>query len=143
MSIALYAICLFSIAATPLKGISNKREARLLHKANVLVYRNMEKPLILNTKIHTLKIFLKANATTGYRWFLGKYPRKLLEPISQQYIAPTSELAGAPGLSEWTFRLNKKVSLNKVPRYFTIAFFYGRSFQTDSFVEKRIIVLTH
>jgi inhibitor of cysteine peptidase len=50
-------------------------------------------------------ITLDSNPTTGYRWQLARQmDTGLVELVNSQYIAPKTDLVGAPGHEEWHFK---------------------------------------
>jgi len=52
-----------------------------------------------------LVIKLPSNPTTGYSWSISSEPAsQTLKLISSKYIAPKSNLVGAPGQEVWLFR---------------------------------------
>ena len=54
---------------------------------------------------HEFKIKLPGNATTGYQWVLAKPPdAKLVKLLGSEYKPADSKLAGAGGVSTWTFK---------------------------------------
>jgi inhibitor of cysteine peptidase len=48
-------------------------------------------------------VTLASNITTGYQWTLAELDTSIVENTSQEYIAPDSSLAGAPGTERWEF----------------------------------------
>ncbi len=54
---------------------------------------------------HEFSLTLDSNPTTGYRWELIKpLDGSVLELLSKEYVASDTELLGASGKEEWTFR---------------------------------------
>ena len=50
-------------------------------------------------------ITLDSNPTTGYHWQIARQmDTGMVELIDSQYIAPKTDLVGAPGKEEWHFR---------------------------------------
>jgi inhibitor of cysteine peptidase len=50
-------------------------------------------------------VTLESNATTGFGWSLEEQPpARVLELVDDVYVAPDTDLAGAPGRQELTFR---------------------------------------
>lgn len=80
----------------------------------------------------TIKI--KSNATTGYSWFLTNYNSALLTPVSSKYVAPTSNIAGAPGYVEWQFSVNKAAFA--VPQLTQVSLQYLRPWSVVSNAQK-------
>ncbi len=53
----------------------------------------------------TIVLTLESNATTGYSWQLtDPVDSKVVKFISDNYVAPESNLVGAGGVEEWTFK---------------------------------------
>ncbi len=53
----------------------------------------------------TIVLTLESNATTGYSWQLADpIDTKVVELISDNYLAPQTGLVGAGGVEEWTFK---------------------------------------
>jgi inhibitor of cysteine peptidase len=54
----------------------------------------------------SFKVSLESNATTGFSWpeqaEIGN--TSIVEQTDHEYVAPTSDLMGAPGKEVWTFR---------------------------------------
>jgi inhibitor of cysteine peptidase len=70
-------------------------------------------------------ITLDSNPTTGYKWQLAKQmDTGLVGFIDSQYIAPNTNLVGAPGKEEWHF---KAVREGKA----IITFHYVRPWEKD------------
>jgi inhibitor of cysteine peptidase len=75
---------------------------------------------------------LKANATTGYQWFLEDYNPTYFTFLGYQYIAPNHtstdpnapKLVGAPGLAQFKFQVNP--SFHQGPLTSTIHLVYGQ-----------------
>ncbi len=70
------------------------------------------------------KLELKANHTTGYRWFLGQIDEHLIEPIKQVYQPDDGELMGSGGKEVWTFKVNPKAFA--FPKVMTVEMIYAR-----------------
>ena len=62
--------------------------------------------IMLKNGQKTLTIRLKANATTGYQWFLLKYDHDLLSFSHYKYMAPNTKLIGAGGAAVFTFKVD-------------------------------------
>jgi inhibitor of cysteine peptidase len=58
----------------------------------------------------SFKVSLESNATTGFSWpeqaEIGN--TAIVEQTDQEYLAPDSDLMGAPGKQVWTFKALKK-----------------------------------
>jgi inhibitor of cysteine peptidase len=54
-------------------------------------------------------ITLDSNPTTGYQWQVARQmDTGMVELIDSQYIAPKTDLVGAPGKEEWHFKAIKE-----------------------------------
>jgi inhibitor of cysteine peptidase len=57
----------------------------------------------------SLVVTLDSNASTGYSWSLAQNSDEtVLTKIEDEYIAPQTNLVGAGGKEEWTFKALKK-----------------------------------
>lgn len=93
------------------------------------IYSNAKKPIVLNSQTHEFVVSLPSNPTTGFRWYLVSYDAKLIKPISHQFIPPTNKkLMGAPGNTQWTFKVLK--AAHQVPQASTITWTYVRPWET-------------
>ena len=93
-------------------------------------FTNLAKPLYLDSKNQNLEIKLKSNPTTGYSWYLQSIDAPWLVPVSHKYVAPSSELMGAPGYELWTFKVDP--AYLKVPFYTEIELIYTRPWEVNS-----------
>jgi predicted secreted protein len=87
----------------------------------------------------SFQIRLKSNRTTGYAWYLGKCSRGI-KPSAMSYIASQTKLMGAPGMSVWTFDLNKKAL--DVPRVLKVSLVYMRPWDASTMEKKTFYVVT-
>ena len=71
--------------------------------------RNTENSKVIETNIgKSFAINLDSNPSTGYQWQIVKaLDTGLLELVDSKYIPPETNLVGAPGKEEWTFRAIK------------------------------------
>jgi inhibitor of cysteine peptidase len=54
-------------------------------------------------------ITLDSNPTTGYKWQIARQiDAGLVELVDSQFIAPKTDLVGAPGREEWHFKAIKQ-----------------------------------
>ena len=75
----------------------------------------------------TVRLTLKSNRTTGFSWYVMKYNQNLVTPISEKYMAPNSNLAGAPGYSVWTFKIAAQAFT--MPHLLQISMVYARPWE--------------
>lgn len=63
---------------------------------------------IVRKKVHTGEEFsvkLESNPTTGYSWRMALSPDPgVVQSAGDRYVAPNTEMMGAPGQEIWTFR---------------------------------------
>ena len=93
----------------------NKRQISgiLIIAVSVIVFfvlffaiRDAKNDKIVETAVgKSFTITLDSNPTTGYQWQIARQmDTGLVELIDSQYIAPETNLVGAPGKEEWHFR---------------------------------------
>lgn len=75
----------------------------------------------------TFKIFLQANPTTGYAWFIKQIDSNLIQVRHHKYVAPGSKLVGAPGYEEWKFQV--KPAIFKQNAETTVQLIYKRRWE--------------
>ncbi len=102
-------------------------KAHSVKKATGLQISNPDKAIQVTQKKPEFTITLKSNATTGYRWFIQSLNQKLLEIKNSEYIAPDSNMMGAPGYQTWSFKV--KSNGFKAPRVLKIKFVYARPWE--------------
>lgn len=88
----------------------------------------------------TATLRLESNQSTGYSWYLASYNGSRIRPVSQKFIAPSSGLAGAPGVSEWTFHVSENALL--VPQLIRVKMVYARPWDLSSAKTKNYYFLT-
>ena len=87
--------------------------------------------MTVSAKQQDFTIKMRANPTTGYRWFLQSYDKSLLKAVSYQYVASKNpKLIGAPGTAVFTFAPTQEAFA--VPQSTTITFEYARSWMPKS-----------
>jgi inhibitor of cysteine peptidase len=70
-------------------------------------------------------VTLDSNPTTGYQWQIARQmDTGLVELIDSRYIAPKTDLVGAPGHEEWHFKTIKEGKA-------IISFEYARPWEKD------------
>jgi predicted secreted protein len=72
--------------------------------------RSAKNDNIIETTVDmSFTIILDSNPTTGYQWQIAKQmDTGLVELIDSWYIAPETDLVGAPGHEEWRFKAVKE-----------------------------------
>jgi len=81
----------------------------------------------------TLTIKLKGNATTGYRWILDKYNKKLVRFIDVNYVVDNNKLLGSGGTWVTNFRILK-------PGKSEIRFIYKRPWEKEKLPSEKFFV---
>lgn len=101
-----------------------------------------DKPIVISGKQQTFNIELKANATTGYQWYLKDYNEKLIRPVSYQYeTAKDSKMVGQGGTAEFKFKTYKQ--FKSMPQMTQLTFIYARPWDiNDSATTKTVTVLS-
>lgn len=65
-----------------------------------------------------LTITLESNVSTGFRWVLATEPdARILSLAGSGYLAPETDLVGAPGQEIWTFRARSEGETSLVLSY--------------------------
>ena len=87
----------------------------------------------------TVTITLKANATTGYQWYAGKYDHQVLKLVKYHYDAGNSQMMGAPGKAEFTFAIQP--SFRTAPQVTQINFYYQRPWEHSGVAQHKVIMV--
>ena len=120
----------------PLTGILIILISVVLFFVLFFAVRNSPNSKIIETNIgESFTITMDSNPTTGYQWQVARQlDAGLVELIGSQYIHPKTDLVGAPGKEEWSF---KAIRAGKT----IISFDYVRPWeknelpaQTDTFI---------
>lgn len=102
------------------------------NKTKTPIWSTPDKPLMsVQGGDPYVTVYLKSNATTGFRWFLvGRYP-SWLTVASQQYVAPHTKLMGAGGYEIWRFKVSKNAydTHGNAPRLIHIEMSYARPWE--------------
>ena len=77
----------------------------------------------------TLELSFESNPTTGYAWQLVEIDPQVLRQLSEEYVTPTSELLGTPGMQVFRFEA-------VAPGETTLKLAYFRSFEPEVPPEK-------
>jgi inhibitor of cysteine peptidase len=81
-------------------------------------------PIVVNSGDEFV-IVLDSNPTTGYSWAVaGQTDPRVVEIVGSNYVAPDTELVGAPGKDYWTFKAAGKGNTS-------ITLEYGRPWEQD------------
>lgn len=118
-----FSVCVFSVTAFAADNSMFKPQTVVVKKGE-----------------RTFDITLKSNRTTGYSWRVADYDPDLIKPIRERYIAPTSEIVGAPGQSEWTFKLS--ATAFSVPHITRVVLYYMRPWDATTATKKVIWVVS-
>lgn len=101
---------------------------------NIVVKTNQHKDSIFIAKKDSLTLEFESNPTTGYKWFSdANLNTAKIELLSNNYIAPNTNLMGAKGKQVFIFKTKKKGIVN-------LKFFYARH-NADTLKEKEIVVI--
>ena len=73
----------------------------------------------------SFSVAIEENATTGYRWNVKIADEKVVKLAKNEFAAPTTDMAGAPGTRVYTFKA-------AAPGKTTIAFSYERSWEAGA-----------
>jgi inhibitor of cysteine peptidase len=117
------AILLFSLVA--LAGNTNETSLKVYTEDEVLIQIVPDAEFVIR---------LNSNISTGYSWFLREYDPELISVSKHSYIAPKTNLIGAPGFDEWTFKTTHSPKLT-TPSY--IRFVYARPWEKN--IAKQVI----
>jgi len=90
----------------PLTGILIIAVSVVLFFVLFFAVRNTENSNVIETNIgKSFAITLDSNPTTGYQWQIARQlDTGLLELVDSQYISSKTDLVGAPGKEEWSFK---------------------------------------
>lgn len=91
---------------------------------------DQNKPIVVKSGQNQFVIIVKSNPTTGFTWLLQNCDRDLVTPVSAKYIKMNSKLIGAPGYTEWTFKLNSAAFT--VPTMTKVTLRYARAWELKS-----------
>lgn len=75
------------------------------HQTNNMVFSSPNTAIKVQANQPEFTLTLQSNPSTGYSWFLTKYNSQLITAVSHQFVAPNTNLIGAPGYEIWTFKL--------------------------------------
>jgi predicted secreted protein len=96
--------------------------------------------IMIKPNQHKVTFKLSANATTGYRWFLGHFNHRFLRYQSDHYIAPHSRLIGAPGMAAFTF--NVKKPFHRAPYLTAVTFYYAQPWNLGTKTQQKLYVIS-
>ena len=95
-----------------------------------LPFSDASKSISMGPTRSSITLKLKANATTGFRWFLVAYDHQLIKPVRYQYLPGPKELIGSPGYCIWQFKLMSGALA--VPQITHIKLVYRRSWDATT-----------
>src|SRR5579885_3392241 len=84
------------------------------------IVNDVSKPISVSQADPVIVIQLPANQTTGYQWVLANYDTKKIKWLSYRYITPHTQLIGAGGKAEFTFKIKPNAFI--VPEKLTLIF---------------------
>ena len=91
------------------------------------------------TQKATVTVTLKANATTGYQWYAGKYDHQVLKLVKYHYDTGNSQLMGAPGKAEFTFAIQP--NFRTAPQVTQVDFYYQRPWEHGGVAQHKVIMV--
>jgi predicted secreted protein len=101
-----------------------------------------DKAIVVKATDPEAVIALKANSTTGFRWFIEDYPADLVDAVQEKYLPPTHQehALGASGVSQWKISLSKEAFT--APHLIPLTFRYARSWDLSDSKEKTVYLVT-
>lgn len=102
-----------------------------------ILYASDNITLHANLLENKFEIKLKSNPTTGYQWTVLNYDKNKFKFLGHKYIAPSSRLMGAGGVSVFSFSL---ISGQSYPKSTEIDFVYSQKWSPSTAMAKKIIV---
>ena len=76
---------------------------------NPLRMNNPNQAAVVNGHGGQFMLRLVSNPTTGFSWFwVNDGSLSGVTPTAHRYIPPSTKLVGAPGMEEWTFKIDTK-----------------------------------
>jgi len=103
--------------------------------------KNYSKPFIVRSSDPEFVVRLPSNRTTGFSWFLLSDNKKnVIEAVSAKYQLSKRKMLGAPGVSVWTFNVDKDAF--DVPRILHVTMMYARPWDLKNARKKVITVIT-
>ena len=74
-------------------------------------HKKQQDVVVVKPDTHRFNISLKANETTGHKWFLNSYNHHLLKLVAYRYQVPHNDIVGAPGKAIFTFKVKKALHI--------------------------------
>lgn len=105
-------------------------------------YNNPDKSITVSAQEPEFTIRLASNPTTGYSWFIKRYPKTLLELKSHRFIPPTQQIVGAGGTEIWVFKA--KSDAFTAPQIMKIKLIYARPWEVkEDSKETEFTIVSH
>ena len=98
------------------------------------------KPIMVKSISPVFTIFLSANPTTGYSWYLADYNPRFVRLLEQHAVSAQNNRMGAPGMSVWQFQL-QQISFS-APQITRITFEYRRPWELKAVKKQSFIVMS-
>jgi len=115
--------------------------AAVFAKSDDAVVANNGKPILVQSSQPVVEIHLKANPSTGYRWFLaGDYNPLLIQPVSVKFVPAKKSRPGAPGVDVWKFRL--KAAAFVVPRVLRLNLIQAKAWDMKTAKKRQFVIVT-
>ena len=105
-----------------------------------VVLTDPKKAIVVKQDNDEFTITMQANPTTGYGWYLTGFYSKYIEPEGMQFIPPTKQLMGAPGVDVWKFKIDDDAF--KAPMLLTIRFVSMRPWDVSTGKKQTYRVVT-
>ena len=109
-------------------------------ESNNLTVEDLDKPIVVQPGQTTIHLPIKTNRTTGYKWYLESYDSNFIHPVSSSYEAASSNLIGAPGVTNWKFKVLETAFC--VPTVTKITLRHARTWDKDHGEKKVIWIFT-
>lgn len=103
-------------------------------------WKKHQKKMVVMATSDDVTVTLPANRSTGYVWFIGRYPTHFVSVVSSTYVPPKQAMPGAPGQSVWKFKLNPAAFA--VPHALSIKMIYSRPSSLHDASWQRIVIMT-
>jgi predicted secreted protein len=94
----------------------------------------------VTAKRPSFNISLKANPSTGYRWYVNDYDSKMLEVINQKFVPSDTHMMGAGGVTTWRFHVFRHAF--KARHKLKLELLYARSWEFNKGTKKVFYIVT-
>lgn len=101
---------------------------------------HLSKPIVVKASSPEVVFSLPSNPSTGYSWFLSSFNSNLVMPMKRTFEKSKKNIAGAPGVSTWMFRVHRQAF--SVPTITKITMIYARPWDMSHAKTKVITIVT-